>query len=99
VMIRAALGTGGRLRRSEAIVGGEYDALQSCDMYLMWGGRRGRGVPRHPEILSSGYYRFLFRPLYEFLRQEIAHNSKLSATPISCLRNSPCCPLRQIDRK
>ena len=25
-MIRAVLGTGGRLRRSEAIVGGEYDA-------------------------------------------------------------------------
>ncbi len=32
----------------------------------MWGGE-GKGVPRHPEILLSGYYRFLFRPLYDFL--------------------------------
>jgi hypothetical protein len=52
---------------------------------------------RHPEILLSGYYKFLCKLLGEFLIPEIANIPFLLA--ISGIRNLLNCPIQPVDRK
>jgi hypothetical protein len=56
----------------------------------MWVGE-GEGVPHHPEILLSGYYRFLFRPLYDLFHCKRV--KKLGKVTILQQKKSPSRPL------
>jgi hypothetical protein len=65
----------------------------------IWGRDRAflGSPPRHPEILLSGNYRFLFRPLCEFLRCKTV--KKLGKVTVLQRNNSLSCQLRQIVKK